>query len=407
MRNLLLFVLVAFSVFTNAQTTIKMEKDGGIYKVKCKVNGAPMKMYFDTGATVVSISRATAIYLYDNDLITKADFIGKTKTATADGAIVDNMVIRLKDVELGGLHLKNVEAVVSSSLNAPLLLGQSVISKLGKITLNGDILVIHSSNAQSLSKEERDELDNKLRVLRANRGIDEEANYKILDIIKKIEKSEELNEYELFCKLMSEGNEGNYDEAIVDAEQWLEKYALDTDSIDMKMRTYFISAKANILSERGDKELGMKHLNRCYSYFVNDTTARFFWYTLPNLQYEYDTYKDNGYTSAINAAKSSINYFLKLNKVSLHDINNNKCHEATLQNGFFYLQLCYSGHYFWQNNMFGTRWKNSQIQKVKIALILAAKVGDSFAIEQCQQQDFDYKRVLTQKELEFVGIDNY
>lgn len=207
MKYFVILVLMAFSVFSNAQTTIKMEKDAGIYKVGCKVNGAPMKMYFDTGATVVSISRATAIYLYDNDLISKEDFIGKMNTTTAEGAIVDNMLIRLKDVEIGGLHLKDVEAVVTSSLNAPLLLGQSVISRLGKITLEGDLLTIHSSNTESLSDEQRNELDNRLIELRANRFKDRDVNYKILDIISIIEKTDILNEYELFCKLVSESNE--------------------------------------------------------------------------------------------------------------------------------------------------------------------------------------------------------
>ena len=406
MKYWLLFVMMLFSIFSNAQTTIKMEKDGGIYKVKCKVNGAPMKMYFDTGATVVSISRATAIYLYDNDLITKADFIGKTKTATADGAIVDNMVIRLKDVELGGLHLKNVEAVVSSSLNAPLLLGQSVISKLGKITLNGDILVIHSSNAQSLSKEERDELDNKLRVLRANRASDEEANYKILDIIKKIEKSEELNEYELFCKLMSESNEDNNDEALVDAELWLEKYALETDSLDLKMRTYFVSAKANILSEKGDKELGMKHLNRCGSYFSKDSTAHFYWFHLPNLYYEYEKYKDNGYTASIYAAKSTINHFLDYDNISVKDINNNKYFGNSNQLFFIFMSFIYYQQYEWMHKKNNSQWTNNQNKTINLWSIMAAKLGSPQAIEQCQEMELDYKKILTQKELEFIGLDN-
>ena len=138
-----------------------------------------MKMFFDTGASAVSISRATAIYLYDNDLISETDFVGMTKTSTADGAIADNMVIRLRDIELEGFHLKNIEAVVSSSLNAPLLLGQSAIQKLGKISLNGDILTIHTMQSQKMTTSQRDSLDARLKMLREERFTNDESPYLI------------------------------------------------------------------------------------------------------------------------------------------------------------------------------------------------------------------------------------
>ena len=400
-------MLFTLSVFSNAQTSIKMEKDGGIYKVKCKVNGAPMKMYFDTGASTVSISRATAMYLYDNDLISEDDFIGKAKTTTAEGAITDNMVIRLKDVEIGGLHLQNIEAVVTSSLNAPLLLGQTVISKLGKISLDGDILTIHSASTQSLSNEQRNELDNRLRELRANRFKDREANYKILDIIKKIEKNEQLNEFELFCKAMSESNTGQYEEARVDTESWIEKYSIDTDNTDMKMRVFFSSAESNLLSEKGDKDLGMQRLNRCSSYYIKDTTETFFWHSYPYLQYSYCKYKNNGYYDAITSAKFTINRLLKFYKVNLKDINHNKHFGSELQTWFQELTFYYSQHYTWLNSSLNnSQWSDSQTKMVKLCTILAAKLGSSAAIEFCQTFKLNYKKILSQKDLDFVGIED-
>lgn len=381
-----------------------MEKQpSGLYKVSCKVNGAPMKMLFDTGASTVSISRSTALYLLDNDLIDEDDYIGTAKTRVADGGIVDNMLIRLKDIEIGGLHLKNVEALVTSSLTAPLLLGQSVISRLGKITLDGDILTIHSSNAASLSKEKREELDAKLRELREILKTDTEADYKILDIIKRIEKSDELNEYELFCKSMSESNVDQHDEAIRDAETWIEKYAIDTDSLNMKMRIYFVSAKSNIISENGNKELGMQHLNRCSSYFVKDTTAHFYWHHLPNLYYEYGKYKGNGFLEAILASKATINHFLKSNNVSLKEINTNKQTDSPLQFYFSFLPFLYIEHYRSINN---AQWTDNQIKMVNLTSILAAKLGNQQAKDFCNQNDLDYRKVLSQKELDFVGIED-
>ena len=377
----------------------------GTYKISCKINGAPMKMLFDTGASVVSISKSTAMYLYSNELIDENDFIGIAKVKIANGDITDNMIIRLKDVEIGGLHLKNVEAVVTSSLNAPLLLGQSVISKLGKITLNGNILIIHSSNSQSLSKEERDKIDNRLRMLRANRITDKEANFEILDIVKKIEESGELNEYELFCKLVSESNINNNDEALVDAKKWLERYSLETDSVDLKMRTIYVSARANILSEKGDKELGMKHLKRCSSYFEKDSLARFYWLELPNLYFEYEKYKGDGYPTTIYIAKSTINHLLKAEGLSVKDINNNMCLDHDIKLHFAFMSFIYYQHFNWINEKNNSPWDSNQDKTIKLWYILAAKLGYPQAIDFCKQSNMDYKRKLTRKELEFIGFD--
>lgn len=132
-----------------------MELDGGVYKIPCTVNGAKLKMIFDTGASTVCLSLATAIFLYQNDYISKSDFKGTGYSSTASGDIVDNMIINIKDIEIGGMHLYNVDGVVMESLTAPLLLGQSAIQKLGSITIKGNQLIInnaYSSNNNSYSK---------------------------------------------------------------------------------------------------------------------------------------------------------------------------------------------------------------------------------------------------------------
>jgi aspartyl protease family protein len=404
MKKILLLLLLVISVLSNAQTTIKMEKDGGVYKIQCKVNGAPMKMYFDTGASTVSISKATAMYLINNDLIDESDFIGTTKSALADGSVVDKMVIRLKDIEIGNLHLKNVEATVSSSLNAPLLLGQTVISKLGKITLNGDILIIHDSKPQTISKDNRDELDSRLRELRADRK-DKDADYQILDIIKKIERNNELNEYELFCKVMAEGNLNNYDDAIIDAKAWLDKYGLDTDSIDMRMRVYYVSAKTNLFSEKGDKELGKQHLERCRTYFERDTTAHFFWNTLPSMILQYCKFKNTGYSLAIFEAKKVLNHYLQYEGVSIRDINRNKHSNIQLAYCFFDLGAMYIHEIKKIQEVGGD--DNYLLQVFNLCYVLSAKLGLPDAIEYCNQVGVDYKKILTQKELDILVLDKF
>lgn len=133
-----------FSLCGMAQVNIKMEKDGGVYKVPCTVNGAKMKFIFDTGAASVSLSKTMADYLFDNKYLLTSDITGTKKFQDATGRITTKKIVNIKDIELGGLHINNVEASISESQDAPLLLGQSVIEKLGKVTISSGELVINS-----------------------------------------------------------------------------------------------------------------------------------------------------------------------------------------------------------------------------------------------------------------------
>lgn len=155
MKKILLSLFVLIPLFLSAQVTITMEQDGGVYKVPCVVNGAKMKFIFDTGAATVCLSESMAEYLLDNDYISKDDIIGLGASQVADGRIVDHVKIALKDVEIAGLHLKDVEAVVVEGQRAPLLLGQSAIQKLGKYTIKGNVLYIYAGESDKRTQERR------------------------------------------------------------------------------------------------------------------------------------------------------------------------------------------------------------------------------------------------------------
>ncbi len=142
MKRLLLFLLFFVSITLSAEVTIIMEKDGGVYKIPCLVNGAKMKFIFDTGAATVCLSESMAEYLLDNNYISKEDIVGVGTSIVADGSEVEHLKIILKDIEIGGLHLNDVEASIIEGQRAPLLLGQSAIQKLGKISIEGNLLVI-------------------------------------------------------------------------------------------------------------------------------------------------------------------------------------------------------------------------------------------------------------------------
>lgn len=130
---------------------IPFTKEGGVCKVKCAINGLPLHFIFDTGATDVSISSVEATFMAKNDFLSSSDIIGKQNYQTADGNITEGTVINLKDVKLGSLHLNNIKASVVRNQAAPLLLGQSVLSKLGKIEINNTKNVLRITHKQKIN----------------------------------------------------------------------------------------------------------------------------------------------------------------------------------------------------------------------------------------------------------------
>lgn len=130
---------------------IPFTKEGGVCKVKCAINGLPLHFIFDTGAADVSISSVEATFMAKNDFLSSSHIIGKQNYQTADGNITEGTIINLKDVKLGSLHLNNIKASVVRNQAAPLLLGQSVLSKLGKIEIDNTKKVLRITHKQKIN----------------------------------------------------------------------------------------------------------------------------------------------------------------------------------------------------------------------------------------------------------------
>ncbi len=131
----------------HAQTVIQMVADQGVYKVPCEVNGLKVKMVFDTGAAAVSISENLAEMMLENGYLSANDFGDKGKALTADGRIVDNTLVNLREVKIGDIKLADVKAVVIGGQRTPLLFGQSAIQRLGEVSIKGDKLYIKGASA--------------------------------------------------------------------------------------------------------------------------------------------------------------------------------------------------------------------------------------------------------------------
>lgn len=154
MRKLVFtLIILSFSIsLLQAQVRIKMKKENGVYTTPCTVNGLKLRFIFDTGASNVSLSLSEAIFMLKNGYLEEEDLKGSSYSQIANGNIVENTTVNLKELEIGGIKLYNIEAIIIHELTAPLLLGQSAIQKLGKIQLEGDELVIIDTDLQYSSE---------------------------------------------------------------------------------------------------------------------------------------------------------------------------------------------------------------------------------------------------------------
>lgn len=129
-------------------TEIPFVRENGVSKVKCSINGLPLHMIFDTGAGDVTISSVEAAFMFKNGYLSGKDVMGRTSYMTASGDIIEGTVINLNSIEFGGLKLSNVRASVVKGQNAPLLLGQSALGRLGKIEIDNNNRVLRISHIE-------------------------------------------------------------------------------------------------------------------------------------------------------------------------------------------------------------------------------------------------------------------
>lgn len=127
---------------------VPFSKEQGVTKVKCTINNLPLHFVFDTGAADVTISMVEATFMLKNGYIKPTDIIGSARYVDANGDISEGTTINLRHVNFGGLELENVRASVVRNQKAPLLLGQSVLGRLGTIEIDNTKSVLRITALQ-------------------------------------------------------------------------------------------------------------------------------------------------------------------------------------------------------------------------------------------------------------------
>ena len=121
---------------TDYRYKVRMNKFGGVYKVKASINGTPLDFILDTGCSDVSISLTEAQYFLKNNILTKEDLGDFQYASLANGGLIETLSFNIRTMEFGGKKLYNVKASITNSAKAPLLLGQTVLSKLSSLNID-------------------------------------------------------------------------------------------------------------------------------------------------------------------------------------------------------------------------------------------------------------------------------
>jgi len=207
-KHILLIVLFINNfLILRSQTIIKLRKTHGIYTLPCKVNGIPLELIFDTGASDVSLSFEEASKMIKLGLIDKSDFLGSKYYQDASGNLTEGFRVNIRVLEIDKIILKNVEATILKTNNAPLLLGQSALKKIGQIIFNPQESTLTILNANLINESNTYDLFKNL--INNNSGrIDNFCGFKLLqyeycianqlgepDLIKKINSTEKYVVY--------------------------------------------------------------------------------------------------------------------------------------------------------------------------------------------------------------------
>lgn len=98
----------------------------------------------DTGASETTIPKYIILSLIKNGTIKFEDILPDKTYTYADGKQYDSNRVNIKDINVGGIELKNISVSIGDSDMSPLLLGQNVLQELGSVTFDykNDLLII-------------------------------------------------------------------------------------------------------------------------------------------------------------------------------------------------------------------------------------------------------------------------
>jgi len=127
---------LCLNLHASSQSLLKMEYLNGKHLIPCKLNGLTIKAGFDTGEQNASISITDVLFMLKNGYLTTNEIIGTEHDPLLRGYISTGAQVLLKQLEIADTKFTNINAFIVSDLNAPLIIGQDILKKIGRIELD-------------------------------------------------------------------------------------------------------------------------------------------------------------------------------------------------------------------------------------------------------------------------------
>lgn len=128
-----------FSVIEEAneeeKIKIKLYERNGTYQVVVNIENIYNQFILDTGASETTISSILERELIKNGKITKGDYIADGLYRIADGSIISQKRLIIKNLNVGGVTINNLIVSVGNT-KSPLLLGKNFLDRFNNWTID-------------------------------------------------------------------------------------------------------------------------------------------------------------------------------------------------------------------------------------------------------------------------------
>ena len=367
-KRILIFVIfVIISSYSFGQKVIQLTKQDGVYIIPCNINGIKRSFVFDTGASTVTISMQFANVLYRLGKLSDSDIKGYGSSKTASGHIIDNTIIVLKDIEIAGLHLRNVDAIIIDGQDVPLLLGMSAIQKIGKVTLLGDKLIIDThlmTTTQLASSREKIKLH-----------IENKRYTDALYLLKKIESQELLEDIDIFYFVLCYFFLNENNKLLIYCQSWMDSYK-DTKSSHEADIYYFMGTAYKRLKSYYEADKWFAQAIKIEESRTNSTLKLSDYYNSKACNY----LEANAYDFCVEAFDIAAQYRMRYLNVTANDLVTGNVNDERL--GVILESISEIYAIYLSNKIKSERY-----------CILSAMCGIQKAINTCEHFGWDYKPI--------------
>ncbi|QNQ11284.1 retropepsin-like aspartic protease family protein [Sphingomonas alpina] len=127
---------------TDGKTIRIAQSDDGHYYARATINGVTRSMMIDSGATTVSLSEATA-----NAVGVKFDKNSEPVQLQTANGMVDAWRATIKQLDIDGLHARDIKAVVSAKFGDVDVIGMNFLSRLRSWRVENGTLVLEPTES--------------------------------------------------------------------------------------------------------------------------------------------------------------------------------------------------------------------------------------------------------------------